>query len=123
MATASDYLENKLLEAALKNTSYSGGTVYLAAYTDTFTDEASAPTECSGSGYSRQSLTFGSASNGVIATSAAVTIPATADYAVKAIAIVDASTGGNVLFYRNVTTTVKSGGLTLDSGNITVTLD
>ncbi len=54
MAEMSNYLENALINATLRNTSYtSPTTVYVALYTSDPTD-ADSGTECSGTSYARQ---------------------------------------------------------------------
>ena len=64
MAEMSNYLENALINATLRNTSYtSPTTTYLALYTTDPTD-ADTGTEVSGGSYARQAITFGSASGG-----------------------------------------------------------
>ena len=101
MAEMSNYLENALINATLRNTSYtSPATVYLALYTSDPTD-ADAGTEVSGNAYVRQSITFGSPSNGVSTNSAAIEFPqATGSWGTVAyVGIRDASTGGNLLFH------------------------
>lgn len=123
----SNYLENKLLEAVVKNTSYTPpATVYVALYSTAPTD-SSAGTELSGSGYSRQAVTFDSAANGSIASNVSVTFgAASADWStVVATGIVDTSSGGNILFYKTTAPrNIKSGdSLTIASGDITITLD
>ena len=58
MAAFSDYLEGAVLDATLRNTSYSSpSTVYLALFTSDPTDAGSG-TECSGTNYARQSVAF-----------------------------------------------------------------
>ena len=58
MAGTSDYLEAAVLDAVLKNTTYtSPATVYVALYNADPTDADSA-TEISGNGYVRQSCAF-----------------------------------------------------------------
>lgn len=60
MAEMSNYLENALLNAVLRNTSYtSPSTVFVALYTSDPTDAGSG-TEVSGGSYARKSVTFGS---------------------------------------------------------------
>lgn len=123
----SDYLENKLLEAVVKNTAYtSPATVYVALYSTVPTDSTSG-TELTGGNYSRQAVTFAAASSGTIASNAAVTFgTASANWStITGLAIVDASTSGNILFYKSTAPRiVKSGDtLTIDSGDITITLD
>jgi hypothetical protein len=123
----SNYLENKLLEAVVKNTTYtSPSTVYLALYSTAPTD-STAGTELSGNGYSRQAVTFASAANGTITSNSAASFStATGDWSpIVATAIVDASTGGNILFYKiTPPRNIKSGDtLVVESGDITITLD
>jgi hypothetical protein len=98
--------------------------------------------EINNGSYARQSVTFAAAASsgtgtstaGTISSNATVTFPvATANYdsagsqgqTVTHIAILDASTGGNVYFYGALTTskTVSSGDqFTVSSGNLTVSL-
>ena len=90
--------------------------------------------EINNGSYARQSVTFAAASSGASASYSTVTFPvATANYntagtqgqTVTHIAIVDAATSGNVLFYGALTTskTVSSGDqFTISSGNLTVSL-
>ncbi len=150
---ASTYLENKLLDHTLRYSTapYTGaGAVYCALFSGTAatvkTALESGTSSTSGSGnwgfyeinngtYSRQAITFGSAAaSGSISSTATVTFPvATADYnntaasgsTVTCLAIMDASTAGNVLFYGELTVSkqVSSGDqFTISSGNLTVQL-
>ena len=127
MAEFSNYLENAIINAVLRNTSYtSPTTVYVGLYTDDPTD-ADAGTEVSGGSYARTSVTFGAPSNGVSTNSADVTFPtATASWGtVTHIGIHDASTGGNLLFHTPLDTskTIDSGDIfKITSGNLSVTL-
>lgn len=101
MAEMSNYLENALINATLRNTSYtSPATVYLALYTSDPTD-ADTGTEVTGNAYERQSITFGAPSNGVSTNSAAIEFPqATGSWGTVAyVGIRDASTSGNLLFH------------------------
>lgn len=101
MAEMSNYLENALINATLRNTSYtSPTTVYLALYTSDPTD-ADTGTEVSGNAYDRQAITFGAPSNGVSTNSAAIEFPqATGSWGTVAyVGIRDASTAGNLLFH------------------------
>ena len=101
MAEFSNYLENALINATLRNTAYtSPATVYLALYTSDPTD-ADAGTEVTGNAYVRQSITFGAPSNGVSTNSAAIEFPqATGSWGTVAyIGIRDASTNGNLLYH------------------------
>ena len=74
MAGTSDYLEAAVLDAVLKNTTYtSPATVYVALYNADPTDADSA-TEISGNGYVRQSCAF-SRTAGVASNTSAVEYP------------------------------------------------
>jgi hypothetical protein len=101
MAEMSNYLENALINATLRNTSYTTPTtVYLALYTSNPTD-ADTGTEVTGNGYARQSITFGSPSNGASSNTAAIEFPqATGSWGTVAyVGISDALTTGNLLFH------------------------
>jgi hypothetical protein len=127
MAEFSNYLENALINAVLRNTSYtSPAAVYVSLYTSDPTD-ADTGTEVSGGSYARTAVTFGAPSNGVSTNSADVTFPtATAGWGtVSHIGIHDASTSGNLLFHTPLDTskTIDSGDIfKITSGNLSVTL-
>jgi len=127
MAEFSNYLENALINAVLRNTSYtSPTTVYIGLFTSDPTDAGSG-TEVTGGSYARTSATFGAPSNGVSVTTADVTFPtATASWGtVGWIGIYDASTTGNLLFHTplDVSKTIDSGDIfKISSGNLSVTL-
>ena len=127
MAEMSNYLENALVNAVLRNTSYtSPATVYLALYTSDPTD-ADAGTEVSSNAYERQSITFGSPSNGVSTNSAAIEFPqATGSWGTVAyVGIRDASNGGNLLFHTalDASKTIATGDVfRVASGSLSVTL-
>jgi len=103
MAEMSNYLENALINATLRNTSYtSPTTVYVSLWTSDPTDAASGTeVSTSGTSYARTSVTFGAPSNGASTNNADVTFPtATASWGtVGWIGINDASTGGNLLYH------------------------
>ena len=127
MAEMSNYLENALVNAVLRNTAYtSPTTVYLALYTSDPTD-ADAGTEVSGNAYARQSITFGSPSNGVSTNSAAIEFPqATGSWGTVAyVGIRDASTAGNLLFHTalDASKTIATGDVfRVAAGSLSVTL-
>ena len=115
MAEFSNFLENALINAVLRNTTYtSPATVYVSLYTSDPTD-ADSGTEVSGGSYARTAVTFGAPSNGVTTNSADVTFPtATASFGtVTHIGIHDASTSGNLLFH-----TILDNSKTIDTGDI-----
>ncbi len=144
MSAASNYLEAKLLDHALRygTAPYTGATtIYLALFTNTsgsaatniesgtLTDEVST----SGTGYARKAVTFAAASTvggtTTCATNATVTFDAaTASWGtITHVAIMDNDTegSGNVLFYGAVTTSkqIDTGDtFQVTSGNLTVAL-
>ena len=128
MAEMSNYLENALINATLRNTSYtSPATVYVGLYT-TDPGEGNTGTEVSGGSYARTAVTFGAPSNGVTTNSGAVTFPtATGTWGtVTHIGILDASTSGNLLYYTplDASKSIASGDVfTISAGNLSVTLE
>mgnify|MGYP001210083673 FL=1 len=124
--TTANNTNETALEAALEaNTSGTDATSKFGYY------------EVNAGSYARQSITFGNAgasTDGTISSNATVSFPvATANYQsagstgniVTHIAIMDASTSGNVLFFGQLTTskTVSSGDqFTISSGNLSVSL-
>jgi len=113
MAAMSNYLENALINATLRNTTYtSPATVYAGLFTSDPTDAGSG-TEVSGGSYAREAITFGAPSNGVSVNSAAVEFDqATGDWGtITHFAIFDALTTGNMLYYGALTAskTIETG--------------
>ena len=106
MSAISNYLENALLNATLRNTSYtSPTTVYAALFTSDPTD-AGTGTECTGTGYTRKAITFAAPSGGVTTNSAAACEfdQATGDWGtITHFGIFDALTTGNLLYYGALT--------------------
>lgn len=127
MAEMSNYLENALINATLRNTSYtSPATVYVGLYTSDPTD-ADTGTEVSGGSYARQAVTFGAPSDGVSTNSAAIEFPqATGTWGtVGWIGIEDASTGGNLLYHTalDASKTIATGDIfKIAIGSLSVTL-
>jgi hypothetical protein len=127
MAEMSNYLENALINATLRNTSYtSPTTVYVGLYTSDPTDAGSG-TEVSGGSYARTAVTFGAPSNGVSTNSAAVEFPqATGSWGTVAyIGLLDASTSGNLLYHTalDASKTIASGDVfRIATGSLSVTL-
>lgn len=136
MSAASNFLENALLDHVLTASAYSAPAVrYLALFTNTstaaaanlengtLTDEIST----SGSAYGRKAITFNAASGGSSASAATVTFDAaTANWGtVTHVAVMDADTAGQVLFYGAVTTskTIETGDtFQVSAGNLTISL-
>lgn len=127
MAEMSNYLENALINATLRNTGYtSPTTVYVGLYTSDPTDTGSG-TEVSGGSYTRTAVTMGAPSGGVSTNSAAVEFPqATGSWGtVGWIGILDASTSGNLLYHTALDTakTIDSGDIfKIATGSLSVTL-
>ncbi len=134
---ASNHVEDKTLDFWLKAnsaTTSAPSTVYVALFYNTAAGvltnlEAGTITdEITLGSYARQSVTFGTVSGGSVSNNANVTFPtATAGYdgAVTCLAIMDASSAGNVLFYGELTVskTVTTGDqFQIASGNLTVNL-
>jgi hypothetical protein len=127
MSAISNYLENALINAVLRNIPYtSPSAVYLALYTSDPTD-ANTGTEVTGGSYQRQQITFGAPNDGTVSNSNEILFPvATANWGtVTHIGILDAATGGNLLFYGAVTTpkTISTNDqLKINAGDISITL-
>jgi hypothetical protein len=126
MSEMSNFLENALINATLRNTTYtSPATVYISLWTSDPTDAGSG-TEVSGGSYARTAVTMGAPSNGVSLNSADVTFPtATASWGtVGWIGINDALTTGNLLYHTPLDTakTIDSGDIfKITTGNLSVT--
>jgi hypothetical protein len=127
MAEISNYLENAIINATLRNTTYtSPATVYVSLWTSDPTDAGSG-TEVSGGSYARTAVTFGAPSGGVSTNSAAVEFPqATASWGtIGWIGINDASTSGNLLYHTALDTskTIDTGDIfKIATSNLSVTL-
>ena len=123
----SNFLENALINATLRNTTYTSvATVYVSLWTSNPTDAGSG-TEVSGGSYARTAVTFGAPSNGASLNSADVTFPtATASWGtVGWIGINDAATSGNLLYHTALDTAkaIDSGDIfKISTGNLSVTL-
>jgi len=127
MAEMSNFLENALINATLRNTTYTSvATVYVSLWTSDPTDAGSG-TEVSGGSYARTAVTFGAPSGGVTTNNADVTFPtATGSWGtVGWIGINDALTSGNLLYHTALDTAkaIDSGDIfKIASGNLSVTL-
>lgn len=125
--SASNYLENAVLNATLVNgQSYAAGNVYAALYSVAPTDSTSG-TELSGSNYSRQQVTF-TVSSGTATSNVTVTFGAASATWNTAVAwaILDASSAGNILYYSTLSpaqTVLNGNSLTFASGDITISMD
>jgi hypothetical protein len=117
----STYLANNLVNNAVAGINYGPpGNVYLALYTNN-----DSTGELSGSGYSRQLISMGTATNGVSSNTSAVSFTATANWStIRSVAIVDATSSGNQLFVQKIAPrNVRNGDtLTFEIGKIQVSL-
>jgi hypothetical protein len=129
MSAASDYLENEVLDHILGNGAYTAPTdIYVGLWTaDDGLESGTVTSEVSGGSYARQTMTFDAATGGSADSAATVTFPtATANWGtITHVALMDASSGGNVLFHGSVTTskTIESGDtFQISAGNLTISL-
>lgn len=115
MAEISNYLENALINGTIRGTTYTApASVYVGLYTTDPTD-ANTGTEVSGGSYARVVATFAAPADGLSASNADITFPqATANWGtVGWIGILDASTGGNLLYH-----TVLDAAKNIETGDI-----
>ena len=123
-----NYLETQLLNHVLRNVSYSSPTtVYCALFTVAPT-ETGGGTEVSGGAYARQAVTFSAPSPDQVSNTTDVTFPiASADWGtIVAFAIMDAASGGNMLYYANLTASrdvLTNDQLRFPTGQLIVTED
>lgn len=123
MANMSDYLEGEIIKYWFQNNGTAAAkptTVYVALYTVLPTDASASGTEVTGGSYARVAVTNNSTNwpgpttnNGTVTNGAAITFPApTANWGtVVGMAIYDAATVGNELFWGSLTTskTINNG--------------
>ena len=127
MAEISNFLEDAIINATLRNTTYTSvAAVYVSLWTTDPTDAGSG-TEVSGGSYARTAVTFGAPSNGVTTNSADVTFPtATGTWGtVGWIGINDALSSGNLLYHTalDASKSITSGDIfKITTGNLSVTL-
>lgn len=124
----SNYLEDKLLDHAFRNTSYSPPATVYAALMTAAPGETGGGTEVSGGGgsYSRQAITFGASSAGAMANTAAVTFTGLPVATITHFAIYDAATNGNLLAYGALASqivTVLNSEIEFAIGDIDLTMD
>jgi len=122
----SDYLENKVLLHVFGASAYSmPSTLYLALYTSDPGDDNSG-TECSGTSYARQTITF-SVVTDTASNNAAVEFPTAGSNwgTITHVGILDALTGGNLLAHGALTASkvVNSGDVfRVPNGDLDITL-
>jgi len=123
-----NYLENKVLAYVFSGTAYSSpsANLYVALFTSS-PGETGGGTELSGNGYVRQLVAL-TTTNSSSTNASAIEFPvATASWGtITSAAIFDASTGGNMLAYSDLTAskTIASGDVfRIPANNLTVTLE
>lgn len=129
MAALSDHAENLLLNWLMTDDSVTRPTAwYLALFTAAPSDSGGG-TEVSGSGYSRQTIAFNTASGtgGTTSNSADVSFTASGGSfgTVSHVGIFDASSGGNLLWHGAMTAskTIADGDtLEFSTGNVDLTI-
>ncbi len=119
MSAASNYLETAIFNHVFRNTAYtSPASLYLALFTSTATaadlEAGTITNEVSGGSYARQAVTFSAPTNGAGGNSGTITFPtASAGWGtIRFVAVMDASSSGNVLWYAQLTSDVS-----INSGN------
>lgn len=129
----SDYLENKLLDHTLRNTTYTPvATVYTALFTSTATttqlEQSTYTNEVTGGSYSRKSTAFVAASAGATSNSAELSWTNMPAVTVAYVGICDTSVAstGNVLYWGALTankTLNASDTFIIATGDLDVSLD
>lgn len=126
----SNYAENKVLELLVGKTAFSTPTAYVALYTVAPSDTGGG-TEVTGGSYARVATAgsdWGTAASGAITNTEDIVFPtATASWGtVVAVALLDASSGGNFLIWGDLAankTVGEDDTFSLPAGNIDFTLD
>ena len=124
MSGLSNYLENKLLDHALRNTSYTpAATVYLTLFVGSPTDAGTGGTEVN---VTRQAVTFGAAASGTVSNSSSVSFTSMPAVTVTHIGVFDASSGGNLLLHGALSSSVVAASgdtFTIATNDLDITLD
>jgi hypothetical protein len=124
--SATDFLENKLLDHTLGPSSYTKpATVWVALYTVSPSDSA-VGTEVTGGGYARQQITFGAAVNGNISNNTNVDFMNMPACTIVAAAILSANVGGDMLFWSTLNsnrTLLAGDSVRISTGSLVVSLD
>ena len=124
MSGLSNYLENKLLDHALRNTSYTPvATVYLTLFVGSPTDAGTGGTEVN---VTRQAVTFGAAASGTVSNSSSVSFTSMPAVTVTHIAVYDHLSAGNLLFHGALSSNVVAASgdtFTIQANDLDITLD
>ena len=114
-------------EDKILNIFKNAGPYYLALFTAAPGEEGGG-TEVSGASYARQEVSFGAPSAGVMLNSAAIEFPVATEAWGTAVAwgLYDAETGGNLVWYGDITTPKEllAGDIyRINTGNMKLTMD
>lgn len=124
--SATDFLENKLIDHSLGTTAYTKPTsVYVSLYTVAPSDSTTG-TEVTGGSYARQIATFAAAAAGATTNNTVIDFTNMPAATVVAIGIADAVSAGNLLYWSTLTTsrtTVAGDTIRINSGALSVSLD
>jgi hypothetical protein len=129
MTKLTNYLENKLVDHVLRNTSYTPpATLYVALHTADPTEAGNVSEVTTGTyaTYARKALTVGAPTNGVSTNSADLTWDNTPVITISHVSIWDSLTSGNPLFYGalSASKTMASGDtFKIPIGSLTVGFD
>ena len=136
MSSVSAYLGDKVLDHLLGRTTFTApATLYVGLWTAVLSTAStgSTPGEVSGTGYQRVALTndtatWPSASGASKSNAAAVQFPTAYSNwgTVRTVALLDAASGGNLLFFATPAPVVSVGysdTLIFDAGSLTISLD
>lgn len=129
MGALSDYLEKALLDHSLANVPYAPPPLHYVSLHTASPGESGTPSgEVAGGSYARAMATFAAATLGAGTTSNTNALAFTSMPAVTVtfVAVYDAATGGNMLYYGALTTAVAvtaGGTFVINAGGMSVALD
>ncbi len=129
MSDMCNYLENKLVDHILRNTSFaSPAEIYVALLTADPGEEGSTTYEVDGAGYVRQLAVFDAPADGLTQNTYDIEFPqAQADWGtITHVLLMDAETGGNPLFHKaiNEAKTITNNDIfKIPIGNLTLQID
>lgn len=124
--SASNYLENKLIDHSLGTTTYTKpSAVYVALYS-VMPSDSSSGTEVTGGSYVRKVATFTAAVNGASTNTANIDFTSMPTTTVVGVGILDALSSGNLLYWTNLPSSVAvtSGDtVRISTGSLSISLD
>jgi hypothetical protein len=127
MGAMTDFLANKLRDHTLRNIAYSGPTTVHLALFSTVTTEAGGGTEVTGGSYARQAITFAAGTSaGLAVQSGSITFPSMPAGLVRAVGVMDAASGGNMLYHGRLAREVNlvaGQSFTLNNNDLKILID